>query len=185
MDEQLNGGPEKLSDGAADHLIPGLRLPDMTLAATNADEMSLARLSGRAVVYCYTWTGRPDFCDPPHWDDIPGAHGSTPQTEAFRDLYPQLQELGVAVYGLSSQTSAYQREMVQRLRVPFAVLSDHRLAFAAALKLPTFATGGVTYLKRLTMIIDHGAIVKSFYPVTVPQDNAREVLLWLRQQQRD
>jgi len=168
-----------LDDGAADHLAVGRRLPDLRLPAANGGHITLADQPGRVVLYCYSWTGRPGLANPPHWDDIPGAHGSTPQTEGFRDLYREFQALGVPVFGLSTQTSAFQREMVQRLRVPFAVLSDADLKFAAALRLPCFATGGVSYLKRLTMVVEDGAIARVFYPVHQPQDNARKLLDWL------
>ena len=54
-----------------------------------------------AIVYCYPWTGRPGLPNPPGWDDIPGAHGSTPQAEGFRDLYAGFQQVDAAVFGLS------------------------------------------------------------------------------------
>ena len=106
-----------------------------------------------AIVYCYPWTGRPGLPNPPSWDDIPGAHGSTPQAEGFRDLYAGFQQVDAAVFGLSTQSTAYQRELVDRLNLPFEIVSDEQFALQRALALPTFATGGVTYLKRLTLAI--------------------------------
>ena len=80
------------------------------------------------------------------------------------------------LFGLSRQDAAYQRELVARLGLPFPVLSDAEGAFAAALKLPTFVTGGITYLKRLTLLIADGRIARVFYPVIDPAGHAAEVL---------
>lgn len=133
-------------------------------------------LATPAVVYVYPWSGRPGVSDPPGWDDIPGAHGSTPETAGFRDHYEAFKALGVAVLGLSTQASAHQREFVDRLGVPFAILSDADLAFQKALRLPTFAAGGTDYLRRLTLVVRDGRIVHVFYPVHPPQTHAAEVL---------
>lgn len=128
--------PAPTDDGACDHL-PGLRLPSVPLRATNGQVVDLARLSGRTVVYCYPRTGRPDEPAPDGWDAIPGARGCTPQSCAFRDHYAELHGLGAEVFGLSTQDTAYQREAVERLQLPFPVLSDAELRFAHALRLPT------------------------------------------------
>jgi peroxiredoxin len=121
---------------------------------------------------------------PEGWNEIPGARGCTPQSCGFRDHFGELKRLGVArVFGLSTQDTAYQREAVERLHLPFPVLSDERLALAGALDLPTFTTSGMTLLKRMALIIDHGVISKAFYPVFPPDKNAEEVIAWLRNQQ--
>jgi peroxiredoxin len=132
-----------------------------------------------AIVYCYPWTGRPRLANPPGWDDIPGAHGSTPEAEGFRDLHAGFAQVDTAVFGLSTQPSAYQRELVERLGLPFAIASDEHFALQRALSLPTFATGGVTYLKRLTLAIKDGRIERIYYPVPAPGAHAREVCAWL------
>jgi peroxiredoxin len=166
-------------DGGARHLRRGLRMPDLDLPATSGGSVNLARLPGVAIVYCYPWTGRPGVPNPPSWDDIPGAHGSTPQAEGFRDLYAGFRQVEAAVYGLSTQPTDYQRELVARLGLPFAILSDAHLAFQRALALPTFATGGTTYLKRLTLALRDGRLERVYYPVALPAAHAREVCAWL------
>jgi peroxiredoxin len=166
-------------DGGARHLRRGLRMPDLDLPATSGGSVSLARLPGVTIVYCYPWTGRPGLPNPPGWDDIPGAHGSTPQAEGFRDLYAGFRQVEAAVYGLSTQPTGYQRELVERIGLPFAILSDERLAFQRALTLPTFTTGGVTYLKRLTLALRDGRLERVYYPVPLPAAHAREVCAWL------
>jgi peroxiredoxin len=172
--------PAPQDDGAARHLA-GMRLPSLALAATDGSQVDLSQLSGRTVVYVYPRTGVPGQPLPEGWNDIPGARGCTPQSCGFRDHFGELKRLGIAcVFGLSTQDSAYQREAVERLHLPFPVLSDERLALARALDLPTFTTSGMTLLKRMALIIDEGVISKVFYPVFPPDKNAEEVIAWLK-----
>ena len=178
----LEGLPEPTDDGACDHL-PGLDLPSVPLTSTSGDRVDLSALTGTTVVYCYPLTGRPDQELPGGWDEIPGARGCTPQSCAFRDHHADLRDLGARVFGLSTQTSAYQQEAAQRLHLPFPLLSDENLELARALDLPTFDAEGMTLVKRVTLIVEDGEIRKVFYPVFPPGRNAEEVILWLSQQE--
>jgi peroxiredoxin len=172
--------PVPQDDGAARHLA-GMKLPDLALPATGGGTVNLATLKGRSVVYIYPRTGVPGIDLPPGWNEIPGARGCTPQSCGFRDHFAELKRLGVAqLYGLSTQDSAYQHEAATRLHLPFAILSDEKLAFTRALKLPTFATSGMTLLKRMALVIDDGTITKAFYPVFPPDKSAEEVVAWLQ-----
>ncbi len=164
------------NEAAVDHLVSGLPLPPLALPATDGSDIVLASLEGRSVVAIYPWTGRPGHPNPPRWDDIPGAHGSTPELEGFRDHHAQFVARGVRIFGLSGQTTDYQREMAARLRLPFVVLSDADGAFASALRLPSFAAGGVKYLARLTLVVRDGAIESAIYPVDDPARHAAELL---------
>ena len=113
---------------------------------------------------------------------IPGARGCTPQTCAFRDLYAELKAAGARyVFGLSTQSNAYQTEMASRLHLPFPVLSDEKLALTRALNLPTMQVAGLTLIKRLALIIDDARITHVFYPVFPPDRNAGDVLAWLKE----
>ena len=172
--------PVPTDDGAAAHLA-GQKLPALALPATDGSRVDLAKLAGRTVVYIYPRTGVPGRAMPEGWDAIPGARGCTPQSCSFRDHFAELKALGVAqLYGLSTQDSDYQREAAQRLKLPFAILSDANFALTRALKLPTFAVAGMTLLKRMALIIDDGVNSKVFYPVFPPDKNAEEVIAWLR-----
>ena len=172
--------PVPQDDGRARHL-PGLKLPDVALPATDGSKVNLSKLTGRIVVYIYPRTGVPGVDAPPGWDEIPGARGCTPQSCGFRDHFAELKRLGVAhVYGLSTQDSDYQREAVERLHLPFPILSDAELKFALNLHLPMFMTSGMTLLARMALVVEDGTIVKVFYPVFPPDKNAEEVVAWLR-----
>jgi peroxiredoxin len=172
--------PVPVDDGAASHLT-GLALPDVALSATDGTQVNLSKLRGRTVVYVYPRTGEPGKPSPDGWDAIPGARGCTPQSCGFRDHYGALKQLGVQqLYGLSTQDSAYQREAAERLHLPFAILSDADLALTRAMRLPTFTVAGMTLLKRMAWVIDDGVIIKVFYPVFPPDQNAEEVVAWLQ-----
>ena len=84
------------------------------------------------------------------------------------------------LFGLSTQDSDYQRELAERLHLPFAILSDAGLKLTKALRLPTFEVEGMTLLKRLTLVIDDGTITSVFYPVFPPDKSAQEVIDWLQ-----
>ena len=171
--------PVPQDDGACDHLT-GMKLPALALPSTRGRRVDLSTLTGTTVVYVYPRTGRPDQEVPAGWNAIPGARGCTPQSCAFRDHHQELQALGVAeLFGLSTQETAYQQEAAGRLHLPFELLSDEKLEFAQALRLPMFEVDGMKLVKRITLIVRDGTITKVFYPVFPPDRNAQEVLAWL------
>jgi peroxiredoxin len=181
-DSLPSGLPVPVDDGAADHL-PGLRLPPIALPSTDGRKIRLDLVPPdveRLVVYAYPRTGVPgDEPLTPDWDSIPGARGCTPETCGFRDHARELRAAGAAVVGLSTQDTAFQQELVQRLGLPFPILSDHELRATRELALPTFDVAGQTLLRRLTMVICDGLVEQVFYPVFPPDAHAEQVLAWL------
>jgi peroxiredoxin len=173
--------PRPIDDRAADHL-EGATVPPLALAATDGSTITLDQLEGLRIVYAYPWTGRPGeplLAD--DWDLIPGARGCTPEACAFRDHHADLLDAGAsAVYGLSTQDSDYQRELADRLHLPFPILSDADLELTRALDLPTFEVAGRTLIKRLTLAIRDGRVERIWYPVFPPDTHAAEVLADLR-----
>ena len=174
--------PIPVDDGACDHLR-GAMLPALRLPATSGAMVDLSREGTPwVVVYCYPRTGRPDR-DPPgglsEWNAIPGARGCTPQSCAYRDHHAELAALGATVFGLSTQDTAYQSEAVQRLHLPFPLLSDARLDLVRSLRLPTFTFDGATLTRRLTLIARAGRIEDVFYPVFPSDADAGHVIEWL------
>jgi peroxiredoxin len=175
--------PTPQDDGAARHLV-GAILPTVSLASTSGGTVSLRDgATGFTVVYCYPRTGRPDanaLGGTEFWNAIAGARGCTPQSCSYRDNFTELQSLRATVYGLSTQTTEYQREAVARLHLPFPLLSDCDAQLATPLRLPQFEVEGVRLLKRLTLIIAQGRIVHCIYPVFPPDQDASNVIAWLR-----
>ena len=164
--------PVPNDDGGADHLV-GIELPSLVLESS----VGLVDVRDFDVLYVYPRSGRPGVPLLPGWDETPGARGCTPQSCAFRDLYP---ELGVPIAGLSAQTFDDQLEFAERNRMPFPVIADPERRLGEALSLPTFEIAGLTLYKRLTLVAEAGRIVKAFYPVFPPDANAGEVLAYLQ-----
>jgi peroxiredoxin len=166
--------PVPEDDGAADHLT-GTPLPPVALAATDGTTVRLDELPGRSVVFAYPRTGRPGEELPggeAAWNAIPGARGCTPEACSFRDEIDRFRELGVRVFGVSTQDTEYQREAVERLRLSYPLLSDERLELTRALRLPTFEVEGMTLMRRLTLIVVEGRIEDVVYPVFPPDRGA-------------
>ncbi|WP_189436893.1 peroxiredoxin [Pseudovibrio japonicus] len=162
--------------------LVGTKLPSIKLRATDGSDVDLSALPGVVVVYAYPRTSPPNEAPIEGWDVIPGARGCTPQSCAFRDHFSELKAVGAqAVFGLSTQSTAFQCEAAERLHLPFSLLSDEQLKLTSALKLPTFTAGGLVLLKRLSMIIRDGAVEYIMFPVCDPAQNAEEVLAYLRQ----
>jgi peroxiredoxin len=173
------GLPVPEDDGAADHL-EGKLVPPLFLETTDGELNLAAAARELLVLYVYPRTGRPGIEPPAGWDETPGARGCTPQSCGFRDHGAELRELGATVIGLSAQTIDEQREAVERLGLPHAVAADPELRAADAVGLPTFEFDGDRLYKRLALVAEEGRIVKVFYPVFPPDENAAEVLAWLR-----
>jgi len=171
--------PRPIDDGLANHL-QAKAFPEVSLRSTNGNFINTKEFAkGVTVVYCYPLTGRPDQELPQNWDQIPGARGCTPQALSFKEKYADFKKRNIQLFGLSIQTTEYQKEAAKRLDLPFPILSDSDFELTKALQLPTFEVEGKRLLKRLTMIIKDGIIVKVFYPVFPPDSNADEVFDWI------
>jgi peroxiredoxin len=173
--------PKPLEDVKLDHLNNFL-IKKIILLGTDGKDYNLEKLEGLSVIYVYPMTGQPNTALPKDWDEIPGARGCTPQSCSFRDNFSELKKLNVKnIFGLSSQSTTYQKELVERLHLPYPVLSDEKLIFANLLKLPTFKVDNMNLIKRVTIILKDNKIIKYFYPVFPPDQNINDVIFWLRQ----
>lgn len=175
-----DGLPVPINDGAAGHLLHR-SMPDLALPSTDGGDLNLAELAAdQVVLYVFPKMGRPDEADPPGWDAIPGARGCTQQSCAFRDLHDQFRDLGYTVVGVSAQLGSDQQEAAQRLHLSFPLLADPTRRLGKALDLPVHRIAGATYYRRMTLVARAGRIVKLFYPVFPPDENATQVLAWIR-----
>lgn len=170
--------PVPIDDGGCRYL-EGSEVPPVKLRSTSGRQIELSTRTGRVVLYVYPRTGTPNHDMPPGWNAIPGARGCTPQSCRFRDLHQEFASRGIEVFGLSTQSTAYQREAVERLRLPFDLLSDEQLELTHGWGLPTFAANGEVLLKRFTLVLQAGRVEKVFYPVFPPTTNADDVLAWI------
>ena len=161
-------------------VLPGTVVPTIIFPATDGRSVNLAELAGTTVVYFYPRTSRPD--EPPieGWDEIPGARGCTLQCREFAERYEAIITAGAThVFGVSTQNTDDQREAVDRLLIPFPLLSDESLSMAVAMELPTFEAGGLNLFKRITLVLQDGVVRRVFFPVVDPRQNVRHVLEYL------
>jgi peroxiredoxin len=170
--------PEPRDDGAADH-VAGQSLPAIELASTATHPVQIDSLARRSVIFVYPAIGGPGADKLDDWTAIPGARGCTPEACSFRDMLTEFDAAGFDVYGLSNQAASVQREHVDRLGLPYPLLSDESMQLADTPGLPTFEFDGQRYYKRLTMIIDGGTITWVHYPVFPPERAADQVLRWI------
>lgn len=161
-------------------------MPPVALPGTDGRDHDLAAESAHrpVVLFGYPRTGIPGV-EPPGgeqaWNAIPGARGCTPQCLAYAGATAELTRLDVTVYGLSRQDPAYQRAAVDRLGLPYPLLSDAGGQWTAHLRLPTFEVAGESLLRRHTLVLHHGVIRYVRYPVFPPDEDAAAVLTWLRE----
>src|SRR2546427_3016928 len=141
--------PVPIDDGACGQL-EGSPIPPIKFRSTSGETIDLSALRGRIVVYVYPRTGRPDQDLPAGWNEIPGARGCTPQSCRFRDLHHEFAALGVQIFGVSTQSPAYQRDAAKRLDLPFELLSDEQLELTHGWALPTFTVDSEVLMKRFT-----------------------------------
>jgi len=180
----VTAGPAGGGDPGA---LAGHRLPALGFYATDGRPVDLGALGpGRSVIFVYPLTGRPGVDLPNGLLEIPGARGSTEQAAWFRDHHAELRTAGAArVYGLSAQSTGYQRELVHRLRLPYPLIPDPKLTLAAALGLPTFTAGDVPLYRRLTLIVADDVVEHVFHPIAEPASHALEVMRWLTKRRPD
>jgi peroxiredoxin len=85
--------------------------------------------------------------------------------------------------GLSVQSTEYQKEMADRLHLPFPVVSDANYQFQKALNMPTFEAAGMTLLKRVTLIVNNGVIEAVHYPIFPSDSDPAWVMDYLKTHQ--
>lgn len=172
--------PRPEDDGACNHLT-GIQFPSVYLPSTAGNDVDPSKLAGLTILFCYPRTGGPNETIPDEWNAIPGARGCTPQACSFRDAADEFLSLGVShIFGASTQDTPYQQEVRERVHLPYQLLSDEKLAMQQALQLPTFEWQGKKLIKRLSLAVEDGKIVKVWYPVFPPNESANEVLKWLK-----
>ena len=115
--------PVPLDDGACEHL-DGAVVPPVRLRSSSGRVVDVSTLGRAAVLYLYPRISPPDRPIPAGWDEMPGARGCTPQSCRYRDLHPEFAARGIQLFGVSTQSPRYQRDMVERLRLPYELLSD-------------------------------------------------------------
>ena len=145
-------------------LTPKTKAPDFTLPDQNGVLRSLPDYKGQKVIlYFYS-------------KDM--TSGCTKQACGFAELYPQYQEKGAVVIGISKDSVASHKKFEEKYGLPFTLLSDPELKVIQAYDVwqqkmnygkPTMGVVRTTYL------IEDGVIVKAFGKVKAA-DNPTQML---------
>jgi DNA-binding HxlR family transcriptional regulator/peroxiredoxin len=147
--------------------LPGTAIPrGVTLAGPGGAAVDPVDAAAAAtVLFTYPATGRPTP-HPQGWADIPGTIGCTLENRLFRDRWSDFVAAGSAVRGVSTQRPEEQAAFAAAEGVPFPLLSDVDLEFAAALRLPSVRIGQQPRLKRLILIVGADRVVRHvIFPV--------------------
>jgi DNA-binding HxlR family transcriptional regulator/peroxiredoxin len=153
------------------HELVGRRIPaGLLLPATSRGEVAEVDVvdpDARAtVLFGFPATGRPTPL-PDEWGAIAGAHGCTLENKLFTERYDEFRAAEVAVHGVSTQRPDEQLAFAESEQIAQVLLSDTDLKLAAALRLPTFRSGGLERLKRFVLIVGADREIRSVrYPVT-------------------
>jgi len=149
--------------------LVGLRVPPLALASAEGRRRDPIGGKEWTVVFCYPGAYAASSAYPGGWSEIPGATGCTLEATTFRNNIEAFTARGAEVVGVSTQRPEDQAAFVDRARLPYALLSDQELRFAAVLRLPTFRAGGRDHLKRLTLIVDREREIRHvLYPIADP-----------------
>lgn len=148
------------------HALRGARVPELLLPDRFGERRDPVADTPFTVLYCFPGAFARAESYPPGWAGIPGAKGCTFESCTYRDRLAEFTAAGATVHGVSTQRPDEQREFAEKERLRFPLLSDAGLELTAALRLPTLRAGGVSRLKRLTLVLDRERVVREvFYPI--------------------
>lgn len=153
-------------------LEQGTKAPDFTLMDQQGQSISLSDFRGEKVVlYFYPRDNTP---------------GCTKQACAFASVWEQFQQLGVPVLGVSKDSVASHQKFAEKYQLPFILLSDPELTVLNAYgvwqekKLYGKVSMGVV---RSTYLISEEGLIEKVWPKVKPEQNAGEILEWLRKEE--
>ena len=159
--------------------LTGMVLPKIALPSTDGGFVDPSAFEGLATLIIHPYTGKPGVADPPGWDHIPGAHGSTPQLLAYRALRAEFEKRGVTLCGISLLSPNWQEDFVHRTSLSFDLLSDAGWKLTSALQLETFIAGDRNFLRRRTLLARNGVVILDRRHVDPPDGDATAILKWL------
>ncbi|PZG01614.1 winged helix-turn-helix transcriptional regulator [Micromonospora deserti] len=160
------------------HDLVGRRLPEVVLPRHDGQPVAVAGGRSWRVLYLFPGAFAPAARGlPPGWANIPGAGGCTLESTTYAARHADFGAAGAEVRGVSTQRPDQLADFVAYAGLPFPLLSDQDGRLAAGLLLPTFRAGGVERFKRLTLLVDPGAVVRAVqFPVTDPAGSVDEML---------
>ena len=144
-------------------LETGMKAPEFTLSDQDGNQVSLSDFRGKKVIlYFYPKDNTP---------------GCTAQACGFGEHYPQIQEKGAVVLGVSKDSIASHKKFQEKYSLPFTLLSDPELSVIQAYdvwkekNMYGKKTMGVV---RTTYLIDEeGMITQAFGKVKAKENPAQ------------
>ncbi|MGI5989033.1 MAG: thioredoxin-dependent thiol peroxidase [Lachnospiraceae bacterium] len=151
-------------------LETGIKAPDFTLPDQNGRMRSLSEFRGQKVVlYFYP-------------KDMTA--GCTKQACGFGELYPQFQEKGAVVIGVSKDSTASHKKFEEKYNLPFILLSDPE---KSVLQMYDVWKEKKNYGKvamgviRSTYLIDEEGVIRKAYGKVKAAENPDQMLEVLSQ----
>ncbi|MGW2083656.1 winged helix-turn-helix transcriptional regulator [Streptomyces sp. NPDC001880] len=179
--EKMATAAESSKEAARVHALAGTRLPALRLLDHEGVSRDPVAATPYTVLYAFPGAHARRESYPPGWAEIPGASGCTLESCTYRDQLAEFTAAGATVHGVSTQRPDEQRAFADAERLRFPLLSDADLELTAALRLPTFRAAGITWLKRLTLVVDRDRTVrKVLYPITDVEASVRAALAAVR-----
>ena len=149
-------------------LETGIKAPDFSLPDQNGKMRSLSEFLGqRIILYFYS-------------KDM--TSGCTKQACGFAELYPQFQEKGTVIIGISKDTAASHQKFAEKYKLPFILLADPEKEVIQAYdvwkekNMYGKSTMGVV---RTTYLIDENGIILRAYTKVKAAENPHQMLLAL------
>lgn len=146
-------------------LEAGQKAPDFTLMDENGNDVSLSDFKGQKVIlYFYPKDN---------------TSGCTRQACSYRDHYPQFEEKGAKVIGISKDTWRTHANFKKKYDLPFTLLADPErkvLQEYDVLKEKTMYGKKVMGTIRTTYMIDENGMIEKAYEKVNPEKDS-EILL--------
>lgn len=141
----------------------GTKAPAFCLPDQNGEMHSLEEYRGRKVIlYFYPKDNTP---------------GCTKQACNFGELYPQFQEKGAVVIGVSKDSVASHKKFEEKYGLPFTLLSDPELsciqAYGVWQEKKNYGKVSMGVVRTTYLIDEEGVIVKAFGKVKAEENPAR------------
>ncbi len=146
-------------------LETGTKAPDFTLPDQNGEMISLADYKGRKVIlYFYPKDNTP---------------GCTKQACGFGEMYPQFEEKGAVVIGVSKDSVASHKRFEEKYNLPFTLLSDTEKEVIQAYDVwkekKNYGKVSMGVVRTTYLIDEEGIIIKAFDKVKAA-DNPAQML---------
>ena len=146
-------------------LETGIKAPDFSLPDQNGKMRSLSEFLGqRIILYFYS-------------KDM--TSGCTKQACGFAELYPQFQEKGTVIIGISKDTAASHQKFAEKYKLPFILLADPEKEVIQAYdvwKEKNMYGKSTMGIVRTTYLINENGIILGAYTKVKAAENPHQML---------